>query len=78
MPKNDDTVFWGTKERPDFLTEGMLVFLDELRESGETNMWGASTYLMDEFSDLTKKEAFRVCSYWMQTFVVRHALTGAK
>ena len=61
------------RKRPDVLTDEMLVFLDNLRESGVTNMWGASTYVMDEFMDLTEKEAGQVLFYWMETFGKRHA-----
>lgn len=43
-------------------------FLDELRESGETNMFGALPYLMNEFPELTKKEARAILNEWMETF----------
>ena len=39
-------------------------FLNELRESGDTNMWGASPYLEAEFG-LDRREARRVLSDWM-------------
>jgi len=55
-------------ERPDDLEEEMLEFLDELRESGETNMFGARPYLMKEYNYLDKKEAADILSYWMKTF----------
>lgn len=42
-------------------------YLDDLRESGETNMFGASPYLQDEFG-LTKQEARAILSEWMRTF----------
>lgn len=47
-------------------------YLDELRESGETNMWGAAPYLMAEYPDLTKKEAKEILLDWMGTFGDRH------
>jgi hypothetical protein len=43
-------------------------YLDTLRESGATNMFGASVYLMDEFPDLTRKEARDILVEWMDTF----------
>ena len=46
-------------------------FLDDLRESGETNMFGARPYLVYEFG-MTKREAGAVLSEWMQTFSERH------
>lgn len=42
-------------------------YLDELRESGETNMFGAAPYLMDEFG-ITRQEARNILSEWMKTF----------
>lgn len=42
-------------------------YLDELRESGVTNMFGAAPYLEDEF-DLDRVEARSILSDWMKTF----------
>jgi len=60
-------------ERPELVTEEMLEYLDELRDSGETNMYGARPYLMSDFPELSKQEAAKVLTYWMQTFSERHA-----
>ena len=46
-------------------------YLDELRESGETNMFGARPYLMEEFN-LDREEARKILSEWMRTFSERH------
>ena len=43
-------------------------YLDELRESGVTNMFGATPYLMREFPGMTKQEARKVHRAWMDTF----------
>ena len=40
-------------------------FLNRLRESGETNMYGASPYLACAF-DLPKREASKILIEWMQ------------
>ena len=40
-------------------------FLNRLRESGETNMYGAAPYVQCAF-DLTKREASKVLMEWMQ------------
>jgi hypothetical protein len=56
--------------RPEFVTDEHLQFLDDLRESGETNMFGAAPYLSDVF-ELSKQEARKVLTYWMQTFGTR-------
>ena len=58
-------------ERPGFLTEPMLRFLDDLRESAQINMMGAGKELREEFG-FTKFEARKVLSYWMETFSERH------
>ena len=55
-------------DKPDFCTDEHLDFLDILRESGETNMFGAAPYLRAEFDELTKTEATKITVYWMQTF----------
>lgn len=47
--------------------ETVFVFLDDLRASGQTNMFGAGAYLEDEF-EMTRKEARRVLGLWMNTF----------
>ena len=60
-----------TEIKPDYLTQNMLEFLDELRESGVTNMFGAAPYVQEEF-DLDKNQSKEVLSYWMHTFSERH------
>jgi len=54
-------------KRPKFVTDEHLEYLDDLRESGETNMFGAGLYLVDEF-EMDKRTAREVLSYWMSTF----------
>ena len=39
-------------------------YLEELRKSGDTNMWGASPYLQHAF-DLSKAEAKSALLKWM-------------
>ena len=48
-------------------------FLDELRESGVTNMFGAAAYLVAEFG-VSREEAKALLLNWMQTFEERHPL----
>lgn len=57
-----------TITRPQFVTDEHLEFLDELRGSGATNMFGARPYIKDEFPDLSDKESAEVLSYWMKSF----------
>ena len=48
------------------------IFLDNLRESGVTNMFGAGPYIQEEFG-VTKYDAQRFLIKWMQTFGERHS-----
>jgi hypothetical protein len=45
----------------------VLEFLNILRDSGATNMFGATPYIEDEFG-LDKKECRRLLSLWMKNF----------
>lgn len=45
--------------------------LDDLRESGVTNMFGASPYVIEEFG-VDKSTAQRILIEWMRTFDERH------
>ena len=42
-------------------------YLEELRRSGVTNMYGATPYLMDEFN-LSKEDAKEVLKDWMENY----------
>ena len=44
-----------------------MEFLNSLRESGVTNMFGATPYVIEEFG-LEKSEARRILSLWMSNF----------
>jgi len=43
------------------------VYLEELRQSGEINMYDASSYLRKEFG-LGRREAINVLSNWMDNY----------
>ena len=45
----------------------MFTFLDDLRESGEINMFGAPKVLQDAFG-ITKAESFEVFKAWTESF----------
>lgn len=53
--------------RPEIVTDEMLEYLDRLRKSGVTNMFGAGSYLRDEFG-MSKNDSHKVLGYWMDTF----------
>jgi hypothetical protein len=59
-------------EKPTCCTEEHLRFLDQLRESGATNMFGAAPYLVEMYG-LSKADARAVLTHWMETFGERHA-----
>ena len=46
-------------------------FLDELRESGETNMFGATPYIVEKFR-ITKHDAKCFLVNWMKNYGERH------
>lgn len=52
--------------------ERYFEFLDELRESGVTNMFGATPYLRKAFNELDEKEAREILKEWMKTIGERH------
>ena len=54
--------------KPDKLLDEHLEFLDELRDSGVTNMFGARPYLHRAYPDLSLTECGTILSYWMHTY----------
>ena len=58
-------------DRPTIVQVDHLSYLDELRESGVTNMFGAGAYVQQMFC-VSEKEANTIVKYWMQTFTERH------
>ena len=53
--------------RPPIVTDEHLQYLDDLRESGVTNMFGARPYVEQEFY-VSKSDASTILSYWMESF----------
>lgn len=51
--------------------EDVFTYLDALRESGITNMWGAAPYIEAQFG-VSRKEAIKLLGEWMETFDKRH------
>tara|TARA_R100001015_G_C4524357_1_gene92507 strand:+ start:257 stop:439 length:183 start_codon:yes stop_codon:yes gene_type:complete len=51
-------------------------FLDELRESGITNMFGAAPFIRSAFPDVDKKESRELLGEWMKTFSERQSNNG--
>lgn len=59
-------------DRPDFVDDEHLEYLDKLRISGVTNMFGAGSYVQKEFPELTKNQARNTLLYWMDSFGERN------
>ena len=45
----------------------VFLYLDELRQSGETNMFGAAPYLVERF-EMSREEARDMLSLWMKSY----------
>jgi hypothetical protein len=56
----------------DINKEDVFMFLDDLRESGATNMFGAAPYIEEAF-DVNRKDARALLLEWMSTYSDRHA-----
>lgn len=53
--------------RPTIVTDEHLEYLDDLRESGVTNMFGAGQFLEANF-ELNSVDSRKILVYWMETF----------
>ncbi len=61
-------------EKPGIVTDEHLQFLDELRDSGVTNMYGAGGYVQDEFN-IPMVEARAILEYWMESCSEHHSIS---
>lgn len=59
-------------DKPEYVMEEHLEYLDRLRETGVTNMFGATPFIQVQFPELSQREAKQVLVYWMKTFADRH------
>jgi len=56
-------------ERPDFVNDIYLNYLNDLRDNGIINMFSAVPYLMREFpGEITIEEARCILGYWIVNF----------
>lgn len=60
------------EQRPDFVKDFHLSYLDDLMASGVTNMFAAAPYLQFFDNSLSINRARKILSYWMDTFSDRH------
>lgn len=52
---------------PEGMTPEMCQYLENLRQSGVTNMFGAGPFLQDAF-DLSRREGSDYLMFWMQNY----------
>jgi len=57
-------------EKPAIVEQEHLDYLDDLRASGDTNMFGAGAYVQRDFG-VSRSEAKEIVLYWMRTFSAR-------
>ena len=53
--------------RPEIVDDEHLEYLDELRDSGVTNMYGAPAFVEEEY-DISNADAKIIVQYWMDSF----------
>jgi hypothetical protein len=58
-------------DRPRIVEDGHLEFLDDLRETCTTNMFGAAPHLVAHFA-VSRSDAKIILQYWMESFSERH------
>ena len=58
-------------KQPSCCAEEHLEYLDRLRESGRTNMFGAGEYVQGRFG-VSRAEAKEIVLHWMASFEIRH------
>lgn len=54
-----------SEARPEIAKKEYLEYLDRLRESGRTNMFGARPYLIKAYPELTLDEAGDILTYYL-------------
>lgn len=64
-------------KRPAFAKDYHLHYLDALRESGATNMFGAASFLMRDYR-MSRDRAVAVLAFWMQTFAATSSAREAE
>jgi len=57
--------------RPDFVTDEILEYLDELKGPKRTAMPGASKFLQDDFL-ISEERSKQILAYWILSYKERH------
>jgi len=50
------------------LEKKVFKYLNALRESGEINMFGAASFIIKNFSEVSNKEANELLTLWMSNY----------
>lgn len=56
-------------DRPEYITNERLEYLDGLRKLGAANTFGIWSLLMRKFPNLTNDEGAKILMYWAGTFL---------
>jgi len=67
-----------TPKRPDIVKDEHLAYLDDLRDSGVVNMWGAAPFLANTFDGLNRDSANIIFDYWKDTYSERNLRCSQK
>ena len=61
----------------DEISNEVFLYLEELRESGVTNMFGAHQYVMEDF-EISKPLAIKLVKTWMDSYNEKRTMVESK
>ena len=70
MINEEDIIF-------DEISNEVFLYLEELRESGVTNMFGAHQYVMEDF-EISKPLAIKLVKTWMDSYNEEKTMVESK
>ena len=70
MINEEDIIF-------DEISNEVFLYLEELRESGVTNMFGAHQYVMEDF-EISKALAIKLVKTWMDSYNEEKTMVKSK
>ena len=70
MINEEDIIF-------DEISNEVFLYLEELRESGVTNMFGAHQYVMEDF-EISKPLAIKLVKTWMDSYNEERTMVESK
>lgn len=69
---HNENAWIDNKAKEGELKEEVFAFLDEVRESGMINMFGAAPHIRYAFPDVDTAQSRTLLKEWMETFGERH------